>query len=421
MTHTINPSSLNYVISAGLSSKPTTGRMVLPKSRSLLTMKPQPQLVLSAADIHHTNTSTSVAASSFHISPPPIDQDIPDTVADEDVVPILDGNDEEALNAFYNGVAVANLSDFGRIRVSGEDRIQFLQNQTTADFGCLSEGQGIDTVFVTPTARTIDIAHAWVMKNAITLMVSPGTCESITSMLTKYIFFADKVEIHEFTKETCFFVLVGPKSCQVMNSLNLSDLVGKPYGTHLHYNVNGLPITVGVGSIISEDGFSMLVSATAAKSVWNTLLAQGAIPMGSDAWERLRIYEGRPAPGKELTQEFNVLEAGFWSSISLKKGCYKGQETIARLVTYDGVKQKLWGLRLSAPAEPGSPITVDGKKAGMLTSYAPGMKEFKHVGLGYIKTKAASEGHTVTVGNNVSGEVVDVPFLMRQRRKSVHP
>lgn len=102
------------------------------------------------------------------------------------------------------------------------------------------------------------------------------------------------------------------------------------------------------------------------------------------------IFSGRPAPQKELTNEFNVLEAGLWNSISLNKGisdlpikylniffyisgsipslilyitgCYKGQETISRLITYDGVKQRLWGVSLSSAAEPGSPIVVDGKK-----------------------------------------------------------
>lgn len=107
---------------------------------------------------------------------------------------------------------------------------------------------------------------------------------------------------------------------------------------------------------------------------------------------------GMPSPQKELTDEFNVLEAGLWNSISLNKGthflplslslfyfilfilllfltydwsntqilisigCYKGQETISRLITYDGVKQRLWGLQLSDSVEPGSPITIDGKR-----------------------------------------------------------
>ncbi|XP_077212663.1 glycine cleavage T-protein family [Tasmannia lanceolata] len=377
-----------------------------------------PNRILSFSNITKGYRPPLVSASAlpFHLTPPPIDHDILETMTDAGAKTLQDGsvetfgNDDLALKAADDGVVVVDLSHFGRIRVTGEDRIQFLHNQTTANFECLREGQGCDTVFVTPTARTIDIAHAWVMKNAIALLVSPITCRSITEMLTKYIFFADKVEIHDITKQTCFFVLIGPKSNQVMEELNLSDLIGQPYGTHRHYSVNGMPITVGVGNVISEVGFSLLLSPAAAVSVWETLISLGAIPMGTHCWERLRVLKGRPAPEKELTNEFNALEAGLWRAISLNKGCYKGQETISRLVTYDGVKQRLWGLHLSAPAEPGSPITVDGQKVGKLTSYAIGRRDSEHVGLGYIKKRACTAGDKVNIGD-VIATVVDAPFL----------
>lgn len=339
------------------------------------------------------------------------------TVSDEGIVETFD-NDDEALDAVDDGVVVVDLSHYGRIRVSGEDRIQFLHNQSTANFERLHEGQGCDTVFVTPTARTIDIAHAWIMKNAVTLVVSPETCRTIAEMLEKYIFFADKVEIQDITKKTSFFVLVGPKSSQIMEDLNLGDLVGQSYGTHQHFSVNEMPVTVGVGNVISEDGFSLLMSPAAAGTVWKTILSKGAIPMGSNTWEKLRVLQGRPAPQKELTNEFNVLEAGLWNSISLDKGCYKGQETISRLITYDGIKQRLWGILLSSPAEPGSPLVVDGKKVGKLTSCVPGKKGSPFIGLGYIKRQAASKGDTLIVGDNVTGTVVEVPFLARQQPQS---
>ncbi|OWM84902.1 putative transferase At1g60990, chloroplastic isoform X1 [Punica granatum] len=364
---------------------------------------------------------SSVAAAPFDFSPPPIDHDVVDTavvagakVSEDGIVETYD-NDDEALYAADNGVAVVDLSHYGRIRVRGEDRVPFLHNQSTANFECLREGQGCDTVFVSPTARTIDIAHAWVMRNAITLVVSPVTCKNIVETLNKYIFFADKVEIQDITKQTSFFVLLGSKSSQIMEDLNLGDLAGQPYGSHKHYSVNGMPVTIGVGNLISEEGFSMLMSPAAASSVWDILLSRGATPMGSNAWERLRILRGRPAPGKELTKEFNVLEAGLWNSISLDKGCYKGQETISRLITYDGIKQSLWGLYLSAPAEPESPITLDGKKVGKLTSCTLGRKESGYFGLGYIKRQAASEGSNVVVGDGITGKLVKVPFLANQR------
>ncbi|KAL0856852.1 hypothetical protein Bca101_062006 [Brassica carinata] len=368
-----------------------------------------------------------VSPSEFDFSPPPIDHDLLDTisvgggiVSEDGVVESFD-NDDEALDAFDNGVVVVDLSHFGRIRVSGDDRVHFLHNQTTANFECLNEGQGCDTVFVTPTARTIDIAHAWIMKTAIMLMVSPTTCQNIIEMLNKYIFFADKVEIKDITKQTCLFALAGPKCNEIMSKLNLGDLIGQPYGRHQHYSFDGMPITVGVGSLISDEGFTMLMSPGGAVSVWKTLLSEGAVPMGSVAWEKLRVIQGRPAPERELSKEFNVLEAGLWNSISLNKGCYKGQETIARLITYDGVKQRLCGLELSAQAEPGSTITFDGKKVGKLTSYTRGRNGSSHFGLGYIKKQAASIGNTVTIGEDIYGIVAEVPYLSRQHPPSTNP
>ncbi|KAG2317181.1 hypothetical protein Bca52824_020303 [Brassica carinata] len=344
-----------------------------------------------------------VSPSEFDFSPPPIDHDLLDTISDGGGIVSEDGvvesfdNDDEALDAFDKGVV------------------------TTANFECLNEGQGCDTVFVTPTARTIDIAHAWIMKNAVMLMVSPTTCQYIIEMLNKYIFFADKVEIKDITKQTCLFALAGPKCNEIMSKLNLGDLIGQPYGRHQHYSFDGMPITVGVGSLISDEGFTMLMSPGGAVSVWKTLLSEGAVPMGSVAWEKLRVIQGRPAPERELSKEFNVLEAGLWNSISLNKGCYKGQETIARLITYDGVKQRLCGLELSAQAEPGSTITFDGKKVGKLTSYTRGRNGSSHFGLGYIKKQAASIGNTVTIGEDIYGIVAEVPYLSRQHPPSTNP
>ncbi|KAK6945611.1 Aminomethyltransferase, folate-binding domain [Dillenia turbinata] len=428
--------------------------LLLARTPNLLKFRHRPFHFLS-----HKPLFSRLCASSFDLSPPPIDHDLFETVTSVSVAKVSeDGivetydNDDAALDAAYNGVLVGSsivgfdllelkiygivgsqdcltVSCFGFVllfqnhvdwyEVSGEDRIHFLHNQSTANFECLREGQGCDTVFVTPTARTIDIAFAWVMKSAITLVVSPETSKSITEMLNKYIFFADKVEIEDITKQTSFFVLIGPKSNQVMQDLNLGDVIGQPYGTHRHYSVNGMPITVGVGNLISEVGFSILMSPAAAGSVWKTLLSHGAIPMGSNAWEKLRVLQGRPAPGKELTDEFNVLEANLWKSISLNKGCYKGQETVSRLITYDGVKQRLWGISLSAPAEPGSPISVDGKKVGKLTSYVEGRNPSEYFGLGYIKRQGATEGDRVIVADNIVGTVVEVPYLAGQSLQSI--
>jgi folate-binding protein YgfZ len=115
-------------------------------------------------------------------------------------------------------------------------------------------------------------------------------------------------------------------------------------------------------------------------------------------------------PDAELTEDYNPLEAGLWQTVSFNKGCYIGQETIARLNTYNGVKQQLWGIRLEAEVPVGSPILLAEQKVGVLTSLAETPLGIH--GLGYIKTKAGGEGLTVQVAG-VSGKVDKVPYLTR--------
>ncbi|KAJ7547794.1 hypothetical protein O6H91_08G104800 [Diphasiastrum complanatum] len=360
------------------------------------------------------NSNQRIAASAAEIHPPPIDKDLHEIMRDmgaefsEDGVVKTFGFDDKAIAAATNDVVVVEMSHFGRLRVTGEDRIRFLHNQSTADFLSLKEGQGCDTVFVTPTARTIDLSTAW--KTAVSLFVSPNTRQSLLNMLNRYIFFSDKVEVTDITNETYFFAILGPRSDEIIKKLELGAIIGKPYGTHLHYAVHDTPVTVGVGGGLAGKGYSLMLSTATAGLVWEAIIDAGAVPMGDTGWERLRILQGRPAAGKELTDEFNVLEAGLWNTISTSKGCYIGQETVARLITYNGVKQQLWGVELERAVEPGTILTVDGTKVGKLTSYTKGCGSSKHFGLAYIRRQAGGAGLEVDA-NGVAGRVVEVPFL----------
>nr|XP_024383690.1 putative transferase At1g60990, chloroplastic isoform X2 [Physcomitrium patens] len=321
-------------------------------------------------------------------------------------------NDKDALAAAENDVAVVEMSQIGRIRVTGEDRIRFLHNQTTADFQKLKDGEGCDTVFVTSTGRTIDLAKAWVMKNSVILFVSPSQRQSLCALLNKYIFFADKVEVEDITDKTYYFTLVGPNSSKVLDTLGLEAIKDKPYGSFMHYAIEGTPVTVGVGSGLASPGYSFMLSTDTAGIVWEAILNAGAVPMGAAAWEQLRVWQGRPAPGRELTSEYNALEAGLWHTISMTKGCYIGQETIARLITYDGVKQQLYTVHMNGYAEPETEITCNEARVGKLTSCVEAKEgsEHSHVGLAYIRRKSGGENLVVDIGG-VSGRVVEASFV----------
>ncbi|WP_017319196.1 CAF17-like 4Fe-4S cluster assembly/insertion protein YgfZ [Mastigocladopsis repens] len=319
----------------------------------------------------------------------------------------IDTNDAAAIQAAQEGVAVCDRSFWGRIKVSDSDRLRFLHNQSTNDIQSLKPGQGCDTVFVNSTARTIDLVTAYILEDAVLLLVSPNRREFLIQWLDRYIFFADKVQLTDVTNETATFSLIGPKSDAVLEKLGAEAIIGQPYGTHISIpTVDGGLVAVGSG--LASPGYTFILPASDKEEVWSKILEAGAVLIGEQNWEMLRILQGRPEPDHELTEDYNPLEVGLWQTISFNKGCYIGQETIARLNTYKGVKQYLWGIHLSGAAEPESTITVGDEKVGKLTSYT---KTFDgHFGLGYIRTKAGGVGLKVHVGG-VEGEVVELPFV----------
>lgn len=326
----------------------------------------------------------------------------------------MNTQDIAAIKAASEGVAVCDRSHWGRIKVSGDDRLRFLHNQSTNDFQILKPGQGCDTVFVTSTARTIDLATAYVGDDAVILLVSPNRREYLMQWLDKYIFFADKVELSDITEYTCTFNLIGPGSDTIVQQLNAGELVGQPYGSHQVYSIQNTSaevIRIAVGSGLAYPGYTLLFSVSDKDTIWNKLAELGAVEMSQTAWETLRIIQGRPAPELELTDDYNPLEVGLWQTISFNKGCYIGQETIARLNTYKGIKTFLWGINLTAPAEPGSTINVGEEKVGTLTSVTETTDGY--FGLGYIRSKAGGAGLKVKVGDS-DGEVVAIPFVSHE-------
>ncbi|MEQ8957741.1 MAG: folate-binding protein [Coleofasciculus sp. C2-GNP5-27] len=321
------------------------------------------------------------------------------------------GNDAAALQAARQGVALVDLSHWGLLKISDEDRLRFLHNQSTNDFQNLKPGQGCDTVFVTSTARTIDLVTAYVTEEAVLLLVSPNRRQQLLEWLDRYIFPMDRVELADISQDSAMFSLVGPDSDTLLTQLGVQLPIGEAYASHQHLTLNNIDVRIARGSGLALPGYTLIVPTSDAAKLWQTLTTANATPMGDRVWQQLRVEQGRPLPDYELTEDYNPLEAGLWSTISFEKGCYIGQETIARLNTYKGVKQQLWGVRLPAPVEPGTVITVDGEKVGKLTSCT--QTEQGYFGLAYIRTKAGGVGLKVQVGE-VESEVVDVPFLTHE-------
>ncbi|MEM6252079.1 MAG: folate-binding protein [Cyanobacteria bacterium P01_D01_bin.156] len=303
-------------------------------------------------------------------------------------------------------------SHWGRIRITGADRLRFLHNQTTNAFEQLSPGQGCDTVFVTSTARTLDLVSAYVQDDSVLLMVSPEMATELIAWMDRYIFFADQVTLSDETSTTFAITLLGPTTDPLLTQLGLPIPNPAP-GSHI-YGGAGLtadtPLTVARGTGLAIPGYTLIGPREQGSVIYQLLSEQGVAPMTAQQWEVFRIRQGRPMPGKELTQDDNPLEAGLWHTVSFEKGCYIGQETIARLNTYQGVKKQLWGFKLSDVVPPDTALTLDAAKVGKLTSVIT--DDSGVWALGYLRTKAGGSGMLFTAGDT-NAQVVEIPFATR--------
>jgi tRNA-modifying protein YgfZ len=320
-------------------------------------------------------------------------------------------NSQPILQAVRMGVAIYDSSHWGKILVSDRDRLRFLHNQSTADFETLKSGTGCDTVFVTSTARTIDLATGLVLDDQVLLLVSPNRREYLFNWLDQYIFFADKVQLKDITDRTASFTLMGAESDRVLTQLGCPDLSNLPDRSHQIYSIDGVEIRIVIGTELGLPGYRLICNRDSATLLHQKLIDLGAAIVDEDGWECLRIAQGRPKPDAELTEDYNPLEVGLWQTISFAKGCYIGQETIARLSTYKGVKQYLWGIKLATPVAVGTALTIDGEKVGILTSCHEINGEV--LGLSYVRAKAGGVGLKVLVGD-VTGEITNLPFVTHE-------
>jgi len=313
-----------------------------------------------------------------------------------------------AVAAAETGCALVDRRHWNLLSVTGADRLRFLHNQTTNAFEGRTAGECCDTVFVTSTARTLDLVTAYITADSVLLLTSPGQGEVLLPWMDRYIFPMDKVALADLSGQMVALSLVGPTSEVALQQVGLA-LPPEPSQHHLQ-GFGDTEVRVAQGSGLVSPGATLLVPVDAVAALWQALVQAGAVPAGETLWQQWRVQQGRPMPAAELTDDYNPLEAGLWQTLSFEKGCYIGQETIARLNTYQGVKQQLWGLRLSAVVAPGTPIEVEGNRVGILTSVvdtAAGPQ-----GLGYIRTKAGGAGLEVVVGA-ATATVIEIPFAQR--------
>ena len=212
------------------------------------------------------------------------------------------------------------------------------------------------------------------------------------------------------TEDTALLSLMGPGAGEL---LGMDASAVSLYGVG-KVSLQGIQLPFIRTDNLGTTSYDLLTTASQAEKVWDALVQAGAVAVGEDALEMVRVEQGVPRYGREMGEEFNPLEAGLDPSISYDKGCYVGQEVVLRLNTYKKVQKHLMGIVV----EEGSPIIatrleVDGKDAGFLTSVVDSPLLGRALALGYVRTKYAETDHEVGVriGDRLTrGKVIDLPI-----------
>ncbi len=327
-----------------------------------------------------------------------------------------------------NSVGIVDVSYRSRHQLTGDDRAKFLHRIISNDVEGLSVGQGTYAMLLTHRGKIIADLNIHVLEDAITIDTAPETAESLFNELDKYII-ADDVELTDVTQETGAIAVHGPKSSELVQSvLNMSDLATLPE-RHSHVReVDAFfkhPIVCVRTNATGEVGYTLYTATESLTSLWETLITKGSQfnvqPIGWNALESLRIEAGIPRYGTELTDAVIPLEAELEHAIDFEKGCYIGQEIVARMKYRGHPNRLLRGIEIDdnptlqddCELRQGAQIFNAGKEIGWITSttFAPTLD--KKVALGYVRIAATEAGSRVqieTSDGKVDGTVVRLPF-----------
>ncbi len=294
-------------------------------------------------------------------------------------------------------------SERGKLALIGSEAGSFLQGQVTNDVEGLSPGQGCYAAFLTPKGKMLGDLRILATGDELLLDTERAALQGLFNMIRRFSIGYD-VELHKRTLECGLLSLIGPGAEAVAGGADLAA------DEHAHVLVS-VPVpggAVGARAIRTDVGVDLLCDAGDVEALRSALEDAGAVPVSETAVECLRLERGRPRYGIDLDDSVIPQEAGLNErAVSFTKGCYVGQETVARLYYRGKPNRQLRGLQLSAPASPGDELSLEGRVVGHLTSVALSPR-VGPIGLALVRREAPPGTFVVVAG--ATAEVTELPF-----------
>ncbi len=303
--------------------------------------------------------------------------------------------DEKVYQAAQETAVFIDRSSLALFKISGTSRLDIIDRISTNSVKTLQSRQGAATVLTTDIGRIIDRLILYASSDAVYVLAGEGHRDPLARYLLRNVFFNDDFHLQDVTEETAVFAVYGPQALTLLGQAGFPE-TDLPLHHWRQAEMNGVTAYLHKTDPINGAGYFVMGQAAHRNAFYQHLASSGITPADEAAFEYLRIANGLPRFGHELTLDYIPLEANLGADVSFTKGCYTGQEIIARMESRGRLAKKLVRLTASNPLDPGAEIMANGKNAGAITSAAMGLQGA--VALGYVKTAVLDEEKPLFVG-----------------------
>lgn len=292
---------------------------------------------------------------------------------------------------FRSGAALAQLVGRSQLELAGADRLAFLHQLTTNHMKALVPGGGCETFLCDAQGKTLGHGYVFASAESLILDTTPGQAPRLLAHLDRYLI-REKVRLADRTSDMAELVLAGPRAVEVLKQVGVSD----PPATRCHHQdvrIGGVDVSVRRTDYAGDECFFVAVPTEHLDAVAKTLVAAGARRVSSEALDAARIEAESPEFARDISSDNLPQElARDERAISFVKGCYLGQETVARLDALGHVNRRLVRLKFpessSVPAV-GTELIRDGKSVGRVTSSGWSALLGMPIALGFLRRSLA--------------------------------
>jgi folate-binding protein YgfZ len=308
---------------------------------------------------------------------------------------------DAAYRALTAGAGLVDRSELGKLALTGDQAAEMLNGQVSNDVEALAPGTGCYAALLTNKGKMLGDLRVLDTGGELLLITERAALQALFDQLRRGMI-GWRAELHKRTVQQGLLSLVGPRARAVAGA------AGLPAAEHANAPaaIAGAPVVL----VATDLGVDVLCAAEDTARVRDALIEAGAVAVDEAAAELARVESGRPRYGIDLDETTIPQEAGLNDrAVSFTKGCYVGQETVARLHWRGKPNRHLRGLRLSAPAPRGTPLRLGAREVGRLGSVAVSPVHGP-IALAILR-REAGVGDTLAVGDGAaSAQVVELPF-----------